>query len=84
MKYALIEEYVSEFSIVLMCRVLGVSRSGFYRWQSRPISERDLRREFVESQVLETYATYKARYGAPRIAEELKGLGISCSTNYIA
>lgn len=84
MKYALIEEYVSEFSIVLMCRVLGVSRSGFYRWQSRPVSERDLRREFVESQVLETYATYKARYGAPRIAEELKGLGISCSTNYIA
>jgi putative transposase len=78
------EEYVAEFSIALMCRVLGASRSGFYRWLNRPVSQRALRRELVESQVVEAYATYKARYGAPRIAEELNALGIPCSTNYIA
>lgn len=80
----MIEENMAEFSIVLMCRVLDVSRSGFYRWRNRPVCPRELRREFVQSQVLETYATYKARYGAPRIAEELNALGIPCSTNYIA
>ncbi|MES9886421.1 MAG: IS3 family transposase, partial [Candidatus Sedimenticola sp. 6PFRAG1] len=38
----------------------------------------------MERQVVETYATFKARYGAPRIAEELNALNIPCSTNYIA
>ncbi|MES9912726.1 MAG: hypothetical protein ABW126_10070, partial [Candidatus Sedimenticola sp. 4PFRAG1] len=38
----------------------------------------------MERQVIETYATFKARYGAPRIAEELNALNIPCSTNYIA
>jgi transposase InsO family protein len=34
--------------------------------------------------VLDTYATYKARYGAPRIAEELNAIGIPCSLNHVA
>ena len=38
----------------------------------------------MEQQVVETYATFKARYGAPRIAMELRELDIPCSTNYIA
>ena len=84
MKYALIREFQSEFTISLMCRVLSVSRSGYYRWLDRPRSEQAKRREFMEGQVLDTYATFKARYGAPRITDELKALGISCSTNYVA
>lgn len=84
MKYALISEFVQEFDVCLMCRVLDVSRSGYYRWRDRPASEQAQRREFVQSRVLDTYATFKARYGAPRIAEELKALNIPCSTNYVA
>lgn len=38
----------------------------------------------MEEQVMDTFATYKARYGAPRIAEELNALGIACSVNYVA
>ena len=38
----------------------------------------------MEEQVVDTFATYKARYGAPRIAQELQALGRPCSTNYIA
>lgn len=67
-----------------MCRVLGVSRSGYYCWLSRPVGERERLRLLVGAQVLETYATFKARYGAPRIAQELKALGIPCSTNTAA
>jgi len=33
---------------------------------------------------MDTYATFKARYGAPRIARELKELGMPCSVNYVA
>jgi hypothetical protein len=38
----------------------------------------------MEEQVMDTFATYKARYGAPRIAQELNALGVDCSVNYVA
>jgi transposase InsO family protein len=38
----------------------------------------------MEEQVADTWATFKARYGAPRIAEELQALSIPCSVNYVA
>ena len=84
MKYALIREHKEQYAISMMCRVMSVSRSGYYRWLDRPKCDRSLRREHMEKQVGDTYATFKARYGAPRIADELKALGIPCSKNYIA
>ncbi|MEJ1334423.1 MAG: IS3 family transposase [Candidatus Sedimenticola sp. (ex Thyasira tokunagai)] len=84
MKYALIREHKEQYTIAMMCRVLDVSRSGYYRWRSRPKSASTVRREHMEKQVADTYADFKARYGAPRIAEELNALNIPCSTNYIA
>ena len=68
----------------MMCRALKVSRSGYYRWLMRPKSARALRREQMTELTLETFSNFKARYGAPRIAEELKALSVPCSENYIA
>ncbi|OUS27715.1 transposase [Gammaproteobacteria bacterium 45_16_T64] len=67
-----------------MCRALGVSRSGYYKWHARPVSDRSQRRKQVEEAVLDTFATYKARYGAPRIAKELTALGMTCCLNHVA
>ncbi len=67
-----------------MCRALKVSRSGFYRWLSSPDSRWQLKRRLITANVLDVYARFKARYGAPRIAKELSALGISCSKNYVA
>lgn len=84
MKYALIHEYVGSFPIVLMCRVLYVSRSGYYRWLSRSISPREHRRTEMEARIKETYEEFEAAYGAPRLAKELTELGFPCSVNYVA
>ena len=67
-----------------MCRALKVSRSGFYRWLSCPDSRWKLKRQNMKVSVLDVYASFKARYGAPRIAKELTALGINCSKNYVA
>ena len=84
MKYALIAEYRGEYPVTLMCRVLSVSRSGFYAWLKRPLSAQARRREEMK-QVLEyLYRRFKCRYGAPRLAQELREDGVPCSTNYAA
>jgi putative transposase len=83
-KYALIREHVGQFSVSLMCKCLEVSRSGYYRWRDRPKSQREERKEVMKQHVADTWATFKARYGAPRIAEELQALDIPCSVNYVA
>jgi putative transposase len=83
-KYALIYEHVGLYSITLMCRVLGVSRSGYYRWLERPISAREARRTEMEALIKDTYEAFEAMYGAPRLAKELTDLGHPCSVNYVA
>jgi putative transposase len=83
-KYALIFEYLDEYSVKLMCRALNVSRSGYYSWLGRSVCAQELRRNDMEEKVRETYQEFEAIYGARRIAKELNALGIRCSTNYVA
>ncbi len=68
---------------MLMCRVLGVSRAGYYRWLARPASQRAERKAQIETLVKLTYEEFEAAYGAPRITKELNVLGHRCSLNYI-
>lgn len=84
MKYALILDYIGQFSISMMCNVLGVHRSGFYRWRDAPISKRVQRKDEVVSLVKEAYEEFEATYGAPRITQELNAVGHKCSLNFVA
>lgn len=84
MKYALIAQFCQCYAVRLMCRVMGVSASGYYRWKQRPVSLREQRRAETEAAIMETYESFKARYGAPRIAKELTASGTPCSVNYVA
>lgn len=84
MKYALMAEYIGCFPIALMCRVLAVSRSGYYSWINGVASKREQRRADMEVLVRDTYEAFEAAYGAPRITKELNELGYPCSLNYIA
>jgi putative transposase len=74
----------SEHSLMMMCRALEVSRSGYYKWQKRAHNNRHQHRATVKSLVIETYYQFKRRYGAPRITRELNEIGIACSHNHVA
>ncbi len=67
-----------------MCRVLEVSRGGYYDWRKRRKYKRQIRNELLTEQVAETYVEFKGRYGAIRIKQELNAAGIACSVNYVA
>ena len=67
-----------------MCRLLLVSRSGFYAWLKRPPSTREQRRALIGMAVEDAYSQFKKRYGAPRLTVELNAQGIHCSLNHVA
>lgn len=84
MKYAFMKEQRQHHAIDKMCRWMGVSRAGYYKWLHRKPSEQAVRRAHVHAAVVHTFDRFKRRYGAPRIAVELKESGIACSVNHIA
>ncbi|QEG32098.1 hypothetical protein GobsT_69490 [Gemmata obscuriglobus] len=82
--FAGIEEHKTEWPIALVCRVLDVSRSGFYVWRSREPSAAEVRREELTEEVKEIRADVKARYVSPRAHAELVAKGHACSVNFVA
>jgi len=82
--FAWIEERKTEWPVAQMCRVLEVSRSGFYAWRSRVPSATETRREGLTEQVTRIHAEVKARYGSPRMQAELVDRGHDCCVNTVA
>jgi putative transposase len=58
-----------------MCRLLGVSASGYYAWQTRPPSARALADEALVKRIREIHAVSRGTYGAPRVHAELVAHG---------
>ena len=70
--YKLIAAEKADHPVDLMCRVLGVSRSGFYAWSTRAPSDRALSDAWLLEQIREIHAENRGVYGAPRIQAELR------------
>ncbi len=83
MKYACIKAHELEFEIVLMCRVLSVSRSGFYAWKKRPPSQQARAKARLRIEVHVAHRESSGRYGSPRIHEVLKQRGVPGSLNSV-
>ncbi|WP_286162594.1 IS3 family transposase [Bacillus sp. AFS029533] len=64
-----------EFRVSKMCKVLGVSRSGYYDWLKRPQSKRTLIKEKLSKQIKEIYLESNKRYGAIKILRTLNKHG---------
>lgn len=62
----------AEFHVTTMCRVLGVSTSGYYAWQSRGQSERARTDTALSERIVRIHEQSRGTYGAPRIHAELK------------
>ena len=69
----------------MMCRVLQVSRSGYYSWKGRPESKQSQRRKSLEAGIREIHnEKHKDNFGSPRVHEELQKQGVPCSENMVA
>jgi putative transposase len=59
-----------------MCRVLGVSASGFYAWRSRAPSQRALDDRVLSERIRLVHARSDEIYGSPNIHAELREQGV--------
>ena len=72
------------FDVSRMCSWLGVSRSGFYAWNRRPVCTRKREDERLKVEILASFRASRGSYGAPRILLDLRELGIRTSKSRVA
>ena len=84
MKFAFIGAQQVVFPVVVLCRVLDVSTSGYYAWSGRPASARERSDEELRQQVRAAHATSKGRYGSPRVHADLRAKGYRVGRKRVA
>lgn len=69
-KYEVIKEMsVGKYSIQMLCKIAGVSKSGYYKWLKRQVSptEKQLEDEEIKKKIMECHEKFKGTYGYRRI-----------------
>jgi transposase InsO family protein len=76
--YACIQAHRHMFPVALMCRLLGVSRSGFYAAQRRDVSQRARTDQRLQHEIGVIHQRSRGTYGSPRVHAELREQGVRC------
>lgn len=84
MKYAFVQNHQPEFRVAPMCRVLHVSRSGFYTWQRRGASPRMQTNQMLIERMRVLHQQTREAYGARKMWQLLKREGLSCGRHRVA
>ena len=84
MRFQFIHAHARIFHITAMCRVLEVSRAGYYAWRARPLAERVKENQALLARIRAIYVEMKGRYGSPRVHQELRALGLPCGKHRTA
>lgn len=75
---------VNDWTVTEMCRVLEVSRSGFYDWQSRPLSNRKVTDAMLAGEIEAIWECSDRTYGAPRVQRWLRRQGFAVGRKRVA
>ncbi len=73
-----------EFRTNLMCQVVGVSRSGYYRWQRQKGLSKGNENQVLRQSIQRAFKDSRKSYGSPRIYRQLKSEGFTCGRHRIA
>jgi len=79
-----IEEYSTEHSVEILCRVLKVSRSGYYAWSNRAVGDRERANQALLEHIRKFHHESRETYGSPRVVRDLRAMGVRCGKNRVA
>jgi putative transposase len=71
-KYQFVAAQASEYPVTMLCRVLGLARSGYYAWRKRPLSTRAHQDKQLGEQIQRIFTNSRQTYGSPRVHAELR------------
>ncbi|WP_405107154.1 IS3 family transposase [Paenibacillus sp. FSL K6-1217] len=75
LRFQFIEDHRSEFPIEKMCKVLEVSRSGFYKWRNAEVSNQAKRKALLLTRITDLFEANQGQFGSPRITLLLREEG---------
>lgn len=81
--FAFVAKHRGIWPVALICEALGVSRSGFYGWLTRPSSDRARRHEAMTASIRKSFLDSDRTYGARRVWHDLLAAGISCGLHAV-
>jgi putative transposase len=79
-----VQQEQAAHDVATMCRVLGVSPSGYYAWRHRPPSARARTDAALLEQIRAIHTQSRQTYGAPRVHAELRDVGVRCGQKRVA
>jgi putative transposase len=79
-----VSEHRAVHAVATMCRVLEVSTSGYYAWQSRSPSSRSINDVVIQAGIEAIHRRSRATYGVPRVHAELRAEGTCVSRKRVA
>ena len=82
--YKFIEAHQKQHKVGMMCRVLGVARSGYYEWLREPVSKRGQEDVRLLRLIRASFNASHGIYGAPRVFLDLREAGETCSKDRVA
>ncbi len=77
--YRFIQTEQASYPTTLLCRVVGVARSGFYAWLRRDVSARQQADGVLTTQITSIHQQSRATYGSPRVHAALRASDVRCS-----
>ena len=83
LRFQFISDNRGQFNLSAMCRIMSVSRSGFYEWLSRPASKRSKEYQALKADIRVIHEKNRQLYGERRIKDDLADLGKTVSRKRI-
>ena len=82
--FKLIDAKRASYPVAMLCRMLKVSKSGYYSWRGRPPSKRTRQNALLIEKIRQIHTRSRQTYGYPRVHAELRLLGIGCGLRRVA
>lgn len=83
-RFRFVSEFAPDYGVKRLCRVLKVSRSGYYTWCRRPPSPHSVRDVELAELIGDIHRHSRRTYGAPRVHAELRRLDQHCGRKRVA
>lgn len=84
MRFAYIQAKKASYPVALLCRVLEVSRAGYYAWEGREVSARQKANAALAERIRQVHQDSRRTYGSPRVRAELKAQGQQVGRHRVA